>query len=327
MNRRGALKALASWALLASAGRSFAQQPKRIGFLYFASRASAVQSGRYTALVSGLRALGYAEGRDFVMEARFGDGNAGAMQQLAKDLVSANVDVIVTGGTPAAKAAQRATSTIPIVFASSADPLRDGLVSSLARPEANVTGVTSGNAEIDVKHVELLKSMVPRLTKLALLANPANPGHAFRLKNVESAAAKAGISLLAVQAETAAALEHAMNSAHAGAAQAVIVLNDSFFLQNERLITQLALKHRLPSICGLSGFADAGGLASYGANLTANFRRAATYVDRLLKGAKPADLPVERPLTFDLVLNFKTAEALRLELPKEIVLMAARTIR
>jgi putative tryptophan/tyrosine transport system substrate-binding protein len=329
MNRRRFILAFACSGVAIKERLALSQtRPYRIGFLYFASQASAVQSGRYAALLEGLRSLGYTEGRDFIIEARYGDGKAAVMPRLAAELVAARVDVIVTGGTPAAYAAQRATSTIPVVFASSADPVRDGFVASLARPGGNLTGVTSGgNAEVDVKHVDLLKSVTPGMARVAVLANSANPGHLSRFKSIETAAGKVGIKALLLEGETADAFEPAVAAAAERRAQGLIVLNDTFFLQNERQIAELALKHHLPSICALGSFVDAGGLLSYGPNATENFRHAAVYVDKILRGGKVADLPVERPRTFELAINFKTAQALRLAIPQEMAFMASRAIR
>ena len=325
MKRRAFIAGLGALAVAPAAAQQ-SGKPRRIGYLYFSSRQSAIDSGRYPSLLQGLRELGYVEGRDFVIEGRFADGKSSRISDLAADLVKAKVDVIVTGGTPANVAAIKATTSIPIVIATSPDPVAGGLIASLGRPGGNVTGVSSGSAEVDPKHVELLHSAVPKLSRLAVMANPANVSHAARIRNVEASAQKLGIPVIAVKAESAEAIDRGFGAIAERGATALILLNDSYFVQQERQIADLALKLRLPSICALRGHAEAGGLMSYGPNINENFRRAASYVDRIFKGAKAGDLPIEQPRVFELVINLKTAKALGLQLPKPILFMAAKVI-
>ena len=283
-------------------------------------------SGRYPAFVKGMNELGYVEGKDVVIEARYGDGNAARLATLAAELVQSNVDVIVTGGTPANRAAQKATKTIPIVLATSANPVGEGYAATLARPGGNVTGVTSNIADIEPKHLELLYDVVPKLSRVAVMWNPANSGHGYRVKALQAAALKLGMRTITVNADTPRAIEEGFRVMVREGAQAVVILNDSFFVQQERQITDLALNHRLPSVCALRSHPEAGGLMSYGPNTTDNFRRAASYVDKILKGAKAGDLPIQQPTRFDLVINMRTARVLGLAIPKTMVFQADRVI-
>jgi len=314
---------------LAEALPALAQQQSkvwRIGFFYFASRHSAMDTGRYQLFLKGMRELGYVEGKHFVIEARYADGKAGPLPDFAAELVRLNVDIIVANGTPVYHALRQATKTIPIVITVSADPVSEGFAASLARPGGNFTGLSSANVELTPKHLELLMTAVPRLSRVAVLMNPAHSGHPARLKIIQAAAQKTGMQVLPVDAPTPDGIERAFGTMARERAGALIILGDSFFVQQIRQIAELALKHRLPSIYVNRDFADAGGLMSYGQNQTDNFRRAATYVDKILKGAKPGDLPIEQPTAFELVINRKTAKAFGLTIPQELVLRADRVI-
>jgi putative ABC transport system substrate-binding protein len=261
-----------------------------------------------------------------VIETRFADGKTGPLPDLAAELVRLKVDVIVATGTPVYQALQKATKIIPIVITVSADPVGEGFAASLARPGGNITGLSSANLDLTAKHLELLMTAVPRLSRVAVLINPAHRGHPARLKIIQAAALKTGMQVLPVDAPTPDGIERGFASMSRERAQAVIILGDSFFDQQERQITALALKHRLPSIFVVRDYVEAGGLMSYGQNLADNYRRAATYVDKILKGAKPGDLPIEQPTKFELVVNLKTAKALGIRIPNSILVRADKVI-
>jgi len=274
-----------------------------------------------------MRDSGYVLGKDFVLEARYGDGDPKWLAAMAAELVKTNVEVIVTGGTPANYAAQAVTQTIPIVITNSPDPVGEGFARSLARPGGNITGFSTSTAEIDAKHVELLKASLPRLEVLAVFANPAQRGHRARMKSVEATAQRQGAKTLSLAADTVEAIEAAFTALRRGQADAVVVLSDTFYVQQARQIARLALELKLPSISISPVHAEAGGLMSYGQHITDNFRRAAKYVDRILKGAKPGELPIEQPTKFELVINLRTAKAIGLSIPSSVLLRADRVIQ
>jgi len=235
--------------------------------------------------------------------------------------------VLVSGSSQAIRALQKATTTIPIVMATSGDPVGSGFVASLARPEGNITGISNLLGDASPKLLELLLGMVPKLSRVAVLVNPVNPSLATSGKNLQSAAQSVGVSVLRVEARTAQEIDNAFPTMIQGKAGAVIVPSDSLFIQQSRRIAELAANNRLPSIGNLREYAEAGGLASYGPNLTEQFRRAATYVDKILKGAKPGDLAVEQSTTFELLINGKTAKALGLTIPQSVRLRADAVIQ
>jgi putative ABC transport system substrate-binding protein len=328
MKRRTLLVAFGLGAL-AEALPALAQQKGRIwriGFFYYASRQSAIETGRYKLFVQGMRELGYTEGKDFVIEARYADGVRERLPGLAAELVQAKLEVIVATGTPVYQALQKATKTIPVIITTSPDPIRDGFAASLARPGGNFTGLSSNNAEAIAKHVELLKTTVPRLSRIAVLMNPTNAGSFPQLKSLQTAAQKIGLEVLPVEASTPDDIERGFGTMVKERAGAFIFPGDSFFLQQVKQIAGLAVKHRLPSIYVTREYPEADGLMSYGQNITENFRRAATYVDKILKGAKPGDLPIEQPTIFELIVNLKTAKAIGLTIPQELMLRADRVI-
>jgi putative ABC transport system substrate-binding protein len=298
----------------------------RIGFFYFGSRQSAMDTGRYQLFLQGMRELGYVEGKNFVVEARFADGANQRLPGLAAELVESKVDLIVATGAQVNMAAQQATRTIPIVTTVASDPVAQKLAASLARPGGNFTGLSAVSVDLVVKHVELLTTTLPRLSRIAVLLNPDNTGHPPMLKNVQAAAARTNKQVRAVPAGTAAEIERGFAAMAGIHADACIVLGDTFFLQEIRRIADLALKRRLPSIGAVPEYPEAGGLMSYGASVTAGFRRAASYVDKILKGAKPGDLPIEQPTTFELVVNSRTAKALGIAIPQELLLRADKVI-
>jgi len=327
--RRGFLVSLGT--TLAAVSRPVhAQQPSktaRIGFFNLTSRQSVLDTGRYNAFVQGMRELGYTEGSNLVIEARFADGSVERLPALAGELVRLKVDVIVVGGTSALRALHHATTTIPIVVTVTNDPVGDGFAASLARPGGNITGLSITAGDLGAKHLDLLKTAVPKLSRVALLLHPENPGHPLQLRRVMSAAQKIGIQLVLAEAGAASDIEQAFATMRKLRADAAIILGDSMFLQEMRLIATQALAHRMPSISVQPEFAEMGGLMSYGASLVDNYRRAAAYVDKILKGAQPGDLPFEQPTRYELVINRKTSLALRLTIPQSLLLQASQVIQ
>jgi putative ABC transport system substrate-binding protein len=272
----------------------------------------------------GLHALGYVDGRNIAVIPRWAAASQ-RFSDLAAEVVRNHVDVIVTQGTPAAQAAKRATSTIPIVMATSGDPVALGLVASLARPGGNVTGNTILTPDLNGKRLELIRELVPGISRIAVLANPTNPITAVDLKAAEAAARGLGVSLHVVEIRAQNDFERAFKAATESRAGAMLVFADPFIVANRARVANLALGSRLPAV-GISGFAEVGGLADYGPDLPAMFRRAAAYVDKILKGVKPADLPVEQPTRLELVINTATAKALGLQIPPAVLLRADRQI-
>jgi len=327
MNRRDTVLALL--ALSAAPLVSHAQQPGkvwRVGFLVPRRRPDSIDSDFIGAFPRGMRELGYVEGKNLVIEWRFADGQFERLPDLAAELVRLKVDVIVSGSSQAISALQKATTTIPVVMATSGDPLGSGFVKSLARPGGNITGLSNLTSDIGTKQLELLLSMVPKLSRVAVLVNPVNPSLATFLKNVQSAAQGLSVKVLPVEARSAQEIENAFPTMTQGNASAVIVATDALFVQQYRKIAELAAKNRLPSVSQLREYVEAGGLVSYGPNLAEQFRRAATYVDKIFKGAKPGDLPVEQSTKFELLINDKTAKALGLTISSELLSRADRVI-
>jgi putative ABC transport system substrate-binding protein len=304
-------------------------QPKgaRIGFLYYGSRQSALDTGRYNAFVQGMRELGYVEGTNLVIEARFADGKHERLSALAAELVRLKVDVIVGTGTPTYRALQHATTTIPVVITVTFDPVGDGFAASMARPGGNITGLTLGAADLGPKLLELLKAAVPKLSRVAVLVQPGNPSHPPRVVRIMSAAQKIGIQVVLAEAATAPEIEREFAMMTKERANAAIILADGFFLQESHSIAAQALKHRLPSISQLRELAEAGGLMSYGPNSVENFRRASAYVDKILKGAKAGELPFEQPTRYHLLINRKTAMSLGLTIPQALLGQADEVIQ
>ena len=307
---------------------SFAQQRPaklaRIGFLGAISASGA--ASWVEALRAGLRDLGYAEGRNIVIEYRWADGKYESLPRLAAELLQQKVDVIVAAGTAAIQAAQRATPTIPIVMLLTADPVGAGFVASLSRPARNITGLSNINVDVSGKYLELLRIAVPQLARVAVLVNPGHPSHPAELKNIQAAGVASGVSVSPVQAGTVSQIEAAFGAMTRERPGALIVLPDSLFHTQPRQIAELAAKIRLPTMFTNRESVEAGGLMSYGPDLLDQFRRAATYVDKILKGAKPADLPVEQPTKIELIVNRKTAKAIGLTLPQDLLFRADKVI-
>ena len=302
-----------------------AQQAKlpRIGVLSSSSPSAA--SFRIEPFRQGLRELGYVEGKNIVVEYRYAEGQPDRVPTLAAELVRLKVDVILTLGPTPTRSAQKATNTIPIVMAFDSDPVGSGFVASLARPGGNITGLSALTAEISGKRLELLKEIVPKLTRVAVLGGSTNPGTAPSLKETELAARALKVQLRYFEVQSLQDIETAFREASKGHADAVLVLN--FPPHIETPIAKLAAKGRLPAIYFNSAIVDDGGLMSYGASLADLDRRAATYVDKILKGAKPADLPVEQPMKFELVINLKAAKQIGLTIPPNVLVRADKVIR
>jgi len=310
---------------LATAAQQPATTVHRIGFL--AAGSSSVDPARHEAFRQGLRELGYVEGKNIVIERRFTEGNADRLPGLAAELVRLKVDVIVTGGGQSTRAAKAATVTIPIVMLQDNDPVGNGFVASLARPSGNITGLATLAPEISGKRLELLKQIVPRLSRVAVLGTSTNPGNAQLLKEIELTAGAFKVQLQYLDVLDPKDIETAFRAASQSRADAVLVLVSSVLNANRKQVIDLAAQSRLPTIYWERVFAEAGGLMTYGVSYIDLHRRAAVYVDKLLKGATPADLPVEQPMKFELLINLKTAQALGLTMPPTLLFQADEVIR
>jgi len=305
-----------------------AQQPKkvpRIGYLGAVSP-SAV-SARTEAFRQGLRELGYVEGKNIVIEWRSSEGKQDRLPSLVAELVRLKVDVIITAGPQSTRAAKEATVTIPIVMAQANDPLGNGFVASLSRPGGNITGLSTLAPEISGKQLELLKEIVPRLSRVAVFGNSTTPGTAQALREVEVAAGAFGVKLQYLDVRGPKDIETVFRAAGKGRADAVLVLTSFVFNPYRTEIADLAVKSRLPAMYSTPEFVEDGGLMTYSVSITDLFRRAATYVDKILKGAKPADLPVEQPTKFELVINLKAAKQIGLTIPPNVLLRADKVIK
>src|SRR2546422_4402330 len=298
----------------------------RIGILGNVPVTSPEGARLWGAFIQGLRELGYVEGRNITIEHRYSEGQYGRLPDLAADLVRLNVDVIVAPATQNPVVAKQATRTIPIVMTGAGDPVGSGLVASLARPGGNVTGLSLLAPAIVGKQLELLKEITPQVSRVAVLSNPTSQAFPVVLGEAKVAAHSLGVQLQTLEARGPDEFERAFAALTRERAGALLVPTDGMFLLHRARIVDLAAKSRLPAMYGTREFVDAGGLMVYGASLRENFRRAATYVDKILKGAKPADLPVEQPTTFELVINLKTARALGLTIPPSVLARADEVI-
>jgi len=308
--------ALLSFVPLA-AGAQQAEKIPRIGILVGGSASS--DSVRIEAFRQGLRELGYVEGKTIVLDFRYADGNPDRLGGLAVTLARLKVDVIVSAGPFATRSAKDATTTIPIVMAQVPDPVGARFVSSLARPGGTITGLATMSPELSGKQLELLKQIVPRLVRVAVLGSAAQPGNAEVLRAAELAAASLKVQLQYHDVVNRPDIATSLRSAREHRADAVLVLSGPVLFSQLKQIADLAIQNRLPTISAWPEFVDEGGLMTYSANFKDLFRRAATYVDKILKGAKPGDLPVERPTTFELLINLKTAKALGLTIPQSVL--------
>jgi len=298
----------------------------RIGFLYFGSREPGPGAARYAAFLEGLRELGYVEGKDLIVEPRFAESKPERLPPLVEELLRLKVDAIVATGSPVYRVLQRTTTTLPVVVTVTADPVLEGLAASVARPGGNFTGLTDTAADLSLKQLELLKGILPRLSRVGVLLNPDNMSHPAQLTRLVLAGQKMGVQVVLAEAGTVAQIEPGFALLARERAHAVVLFGDTFFAQQVREIANVALKHRLPSVFILQDYADAGGLMSFGAPIIDNFRRAATYVDKIVKGATPAQLPFEQPTRYSLVINAKTAKALGLTIPPSVLGRADRVV-
>jgi ABC-type uncharacterized transport system substrate-binding protein len=315
--------------LLAAPLGSLAQQPGkawRIGYLSAGGLADAYSRENLDAFRAGMRELGYVEGRNLAIELRFADGKFERLPGLAVELADLNVDVILTFGTPGVSAARRATTTIPIVTGSFGDPVGSGFAASLSRPGGNVTGLTSMGEELYAKRLEMLLSVAPKVTRIAVLVNPDNAFFEGMLSKLKTDAQKMGREIVPVRTREARELDEGFSLMVRQRAGALIVGDDVLLNTHASRIAELALRHRLPSIFAPCDSVEAGGLMCYGADIPDRYRRAAIHVGKILKGAKPGDLPIEQPTKFELVVNRKTAKALGVTIPQSILVRADKVI-
>jgi putative ABC transport system substrate-binding protein len=327
MNRRKFLMSFAAGAL-AAPSVLFAQQQRtwRIGILSPRSKPSTWDNDLFGAFFKGLRDLGYIEGKNIKIDARFSEGKIEPLQQLAAELVELKVDVIVTVGTPPVRAAQRATSSIPIVAASFADPVASGFAASLSHPGGNITGVSNLGEDMYAKRLEMLMAIAPKITRIAWLVNPDNAATMRLVPGMETVAKKKGKDLLLINARKLDEVEEAFSTMAQKHVGGVIVADDGVLIALGSRIAELALRHKLPSIFAQGHIVDAGGLMSYGLDLSYTYDRVATFVDKIFKGAKPGDLPIEQPTKLELVINAKTANAIGITIPEELRLRADKVI-
>jgi len=319
--------AVAVW-LVALCFPSQAQQPKkvpRVGILLVSTSSATLHL--VEALRHGLRELGYVEGRNIAIEQRFGEGKVERLSELVEELVRLNVDVIIAATPPAIAAAKQATKTIPIVMLATGDPVALGFVTSLAWPGGNITGLTILSVELSGKQLELLTEVVPRASLVAVLWNPKSPDTELAFKETEAAAKTQNVKFLSLAVQRGEDFNSVFQEASKHRPNALIVLQDSLTFTHRKQIVDLAAKKRLPAIYGLTESAEAGGLMAYGPNRADQYRRAATYVDKILKGAKPADLPVEQPTKFELIINLKAAKQIGLTIPQTVLYRADRVIK
>jgi putative tryptophan/tyrosine transport system substrate-binding protein len=313
---------------IALAPAAFAQTPvkvPRIGYLTQAPL-SDTPSPERAAFLKGLRELGYIEGKTIVIEYRSAEANVEMLPEAAAELVEAKVDLIVVAGTVPGLAAKQATRTIPVVFTAASDPVANGLVASLAKPGGNVTGLSTVQPELAGKKLQLLKDTLPKLSRVAVLWTSAHPAHALELKEAERAAPVLGIKLQLLDVTRYSDLERAFSMMSRDPPDAVLTFFDYRTLAYRSFIAEFAAKNRIPSIFASQVFVEAGGLMSYGPNAAESFHGAASYVDKILKGTKPGDLPVQQPSQFELVVNLKTARTLGLTIPESILLRAHKVI-
>jgi putative ABC transport system substrate-binding protein len=325
----GSAVILAVGLTLAPLAAATAQPPEkvpRVGYLHPGSHSDPARQRRFDAFRKGLRELGYVEGQSIAVESRWAEGKYDRYPALAADLVRSKVDVIVAVSGAATQAVQQATRTIPIVMSLVNDPVGIGLVPSLAHPGGNVTGISMMGPDLVGKQLQVLKEVVPKVSRVALLHNPTNPASAPQLREAEAAARALGMRLQNLGARNPQEIDNAFAAMTRERAGALLIHADAIFTNQRRQIAELAMKNRLPAISFAAEYAEAGGLIVYGANLLDLERRAATYVDKILKGAKPADLPIEQPTKFELVINLKTAKALGLTIPQSVLGRADQVI-
>lgn len=322
--RRRHLVVLLALALSPPSAAQQAKQSARIGFLAFSSEENA--RARLAALRRGLRELGYMEGQNLRIEPRYAAGQAQDLARLAQELVDAPVDILVTEGTPAARAAQKASSRLPVVMGNAGDPVATGLVASLAKPGGNLTGMSDFSLDLVSKRLQLLKELVVSARSVAVLVNPANPTNPLELHELQATATRLGMTLRPFEVSNAADLELSFTAIRQDKPDCLLVAGDALFGTLRTRIIAFAGDSRLPALYPSSTYVEAGGLLSYGANFADLFRRAATYVDKILKGAKPSDLPIEQPVQFELAINLGGAQGLGLKIPSTLLTRAEMVI-
>ena len=327
MRRRDTVFAvLALWAAPIAVG---AQQPAkvwRVGVLTLRSQEDMSTSDNYRQFEAGMREMGFSIGRNLLIDYRYADGKPERLLRQARELAEARVDVIVAAGNQTISAAKQATNTIPIVIATSIDPVGSGFVESLARPGGNITGLSNLTGEIVVKQLELLRLVNPAAGLVAVLTNPTNSAHAAVLRALQAAAIRVGATIVTAEASTPDEIANAFRRMAAEKAGGAIILVDAFFILQRHQIADLAIQRKLPTVFTISSFVEAGGMVSYGQNFGENYRQAATYVAKILRGARPSDLPVEQSTRFETVVNKKTARLIGLAIPGELILRADRVI-
>jgi putative tryptophan/tyrosine transport system substrate-binding protein len=313
--------------LLALCFSAEAQQPKKVPRIGFLASSAESSKSRLAAFQQGLRKLGYVEGKNIVIEPRYAAGQFEKLPELAAELVRLKVDVLVVVGAPPAHAAKTATDVIPIVMGNAADPVGTGLVASLARPGGNITGLSDFNLGVVTKRLELLKEVVPSLSRVAVLLNPANPTNPPQLKEIQDVAPALGVTLRPFEVKGADDIDRAFIVSRKERLGAIFVIGGLQFPLDQTRIPELAVKSRLPAIYTSVQSVIAGGLMSYGTNFEDLYRRAATYVDKILKGAKPAELPVEQPMKFEFIINLKAAKQIGLTIPPNVLARADRVMK
>ena len=311
--------------VLCSSAQGQQQKIPRIGYVDAGSRIT--NGHRANAFVRGLQELGYAEGQNFLIDYRWAEGKLERLPGFIKELVQAKVNVIVSSATPAIRIAKEQTSIIPIVMAGVTDPVGNGFVASLAHPRGNITGLTHVAPDLTGKRLELIKEVIPSLVRVAVLWNPNQPGQSGAFKEMQTAAQALRLTVISMEARSRKEMEKVLSESAKDQAQALLELPDPLLFFNRELIAGVAAKLKLPTMYSFSEYVEAGGLMSYGTSFPSLFHRAATYVDKILKGAKPADLPVEQPTKFELVINLKTAKQIGLTIPPNVLARADRVIR
>jgi len=326
MDRRRFLLTSLAGVLAAPLAAAWSQTVPKVGYLSPGAPSDPARLRRFEAFRQGLRGRGYVEGQNIVVESRWAEGNYDRYPALAADLVRSKVNVIVAVGGAATQAVQRSTKTIPIVMSVVLDPVGSQLVTSLSRPEGNITGLSLMAPDIVGKQLQVLREAAPSVSRVAVLWNPANPGSAPQLREAEAMGRTLKVQLQVLEARGPKEIDSAFNAMTRERAGAVLILADAIFTNQRKQIAELSLKRRLPSVYGVSEYAKAGGLLEYSVDHLYLEERAAIYVDKILKGAKPGELPVEQPTKFDLVINLKTAKALGLTLPPSLLARADQVI-
>jgi putative tryptophan/tyrosine transport system substrate-binding protein len=327
IQRRTLLSVLCTLAF-PGAPRAFAQHGRvwHVGFLALPARPEPIESSRFGGFSLGMRELGYTEGKDLTVDWRFADEDLNRLTDSADDLVKRKVDVLVAGSTPAVRAAQRATTIIPIVFANVNDPVGDGFVESLGRPGHNITGTSSLSRDLGPKLVEMLVTVAPQVERVGILGNPINSSNAKIINSLQFAFQEKRLVSLVLEAARVIEIDKAFSTMTQQGIDAVVVAADTLFVEQRQQIAELAAKYHLPSIFSFREHVEAGGLLSYGQSLTDGYRRAATYVDKILKGASPSVLPIEQSTKLELVINVKTARIMNLTIPQALLARADEVI-